>query len=210
MPFLPRTIAIAVIGHVTDVHSVSHKVVNVFAYFTEDVLGAGTVNLFRTAFNANIWSNIAPLLHEDYIADSYRVYFPAFINPAVGTVTSQSNDGAATGDRCPLSLAVNFVLKTDVRGRPYVGLKRFGPLAESDVDGDELSAAGVTNWSPVSGLLTSTFVDGFSHTWQPIVLSRKNSVNPPPFFVGDGAVITSAPLNLTLGFARHRRLRGDY
>jgi len=97
------------------------------------------------------------------------------------------------------------VLRTASRSRHYLGLKRFGPIVESDVDADELNATGIGRWSPITTLIASPFTDGSGITWKPVVNSRVlTDLEPNPAMI-DGEEITTVDLNKTLGFARHRR-----
>lgn len=205
MSILSRSISIVTQGTVTSSSGSSRKVANCFCYYTTDALGAGTVNLFRATFEANVWSVIRNALHEDFIGDQYRVYFPGRVFNGGGVLTGSVPDGTVTGPRLPVSDAVNLVLRTGLRSRHYIGLKRFGPIPADHVDGDQLNATGITAWSAVVTAMSAVIVDGFSHHWRPIVQSRVLTALVPIPALIDGEEITSIDLNLTLGLARHRR-----
>lgn len=205
MSILARSISVVCQGTVTSSSGHVCKVANCFSYYTLDALGAGTIGLFMATFEPLVWSPIVSLFSTDYVGDPYRVYFPGRVFNGGGTLFGAGLNGGTAGDRLPTSLAVNMVLRTAARSRHYLGLKRFGPVVSADVDGDELNAAGLARWSAVAPLLSNLLVDGFSHTWRPVVQSRELTAAVPVGALIDGEEITTIDLNKTLGFARHRR-----
>lgn len=210
MSTLTKSVGIVAVGTVTDQDGVDHAVCNAFAYYTTDTLSGPFLLRFQGAFDANVMGVIAPLLHEDYVAGEYLIYFPARFDPGAGSAGLTGQNGAVTGDRLPLSQCVNMGLQTAVRGRNFRGLKRFGPIAEGDTTGDELSSTAASSWSAAATAVGADLADGFGVTWHPIVVSRKLTAAHPTALEVIGERITSVRLNKTLGFARHRRERGNY
>jgi len=135
-------------------------------------------------------------------------------DPAAATlvepVGASGNLGNAASAYDLLS-AVVYQLKTGARGRNFKGSKHFSALDESQVTGDELTAAAVTaTWDALTAAFAACIAgqsDGAGNTFFPIVLSQELSSLGPTDIPGifTGADVSSVILNLTIGTMRRRK-----
>lgn len=207
MPTLAPVVSIAVRGLVTATGGQVRKVVNVFSY--ENTAGPGPpfdLNDFATTFHVRTWTFVAPFLSTDYRGDAYLAYTDPLLNPP-GTLTTQTPpNGGTAGPRLPLSTCATFRCRTGLRGKSYSSVKRFGPIPESAVVGDELTPAAQASLQGQANLLLNSFTTADGNVWAAVLLSRLlSSEGPPAVFVG--APLTTLSVNRTLGLARHRRER---
>lgn len=131
-----------------------------------------------------------------------------------GDVSTQQNvggEGLNGLHRTSTTQAVFVNLKTSLRSRPYRGIKRFGPIATSDLNGDELTPAARAAWTMNLANITTSFVvnlaGGGTNTIIPVVWSRKLSATDTHVPPAIGADLIGYHVNLTTSSCRHRRER---
>lgn len=201
----------AVEGTVLATGGVSRKVVNVFNYETGGGVLYSTLNkvAMATQFNAAIWSNIAPLLHQSYVGSTIRVWLLNIAGDTPSATIAPSN-GAKAGNRLPLSVALYSSTLSGVRGRWYNGSKRYGPVAEGDVVGDELTATAQASWQIAAAFAAQSWVFNLAMLFLPhlpVVWSRYLAEAVPPPAGQIVAQLTGTHLNKTLSSWRHRKER---
>jgi hypothetical protein len=208
MPVLTGVVcSLAVRALVTSSSGQVRKVVNVFTYeHISGPLPATFRDELAVSFHLAVWSNVATLLHVDYLGDAYVAYTDTQLAPP-GVVTVQTPpNGSVAGGREPISTCINFGFLTGLRGKSFRSIKRIGPVATSQVSGDELTAAAQAAWAGQAALLLNNVTTASADVWAPRLLSRQlSSVGPPAVFVG--APVSAITVNRTLGLARHRRER---
>jgi len=135
-------------------------------------------------------------------------------DPAAATVVQPISEPGALGNAASaydLLSAVVYQMKTGFRGRSFKGSKHFSGLDESQVTGDELTAAAVTaTWDALTAAFTAAIAgisDGAGNTFYPIILSPTLSSLGPTDIPGvfTGADVSSVLLNLTVGSMRRRK-----
>jgi len=187
--------------------AVARNVVNCFAYRSPNPSNPPSFGPFFNSYKANVGDRICDRLSTDYTSVELSLWLKCNtlgINLNAG-FTCQN--GQIAGDRLPLSLAVNHILRTGLRGRNYTGLKRYGPIPAASVVGDELAGFEVTAWHFVAGQVKSGFTSSDGWNWIPVVFSRQLSHRTLTTFIPWLEDVTAVDTNLTLGLARHRRER---
>jgi hypothetical protein len=181
--------------------------VNSFPYRALAGTGTGVnpANL-GVVFLSTVWAAIRNRLSTDFVGFQTWLRDPCF-ETAVPSTAGVPANGTRAGNRLPMHQAVNLVCSTALRGRSFLGVRRFGPLATSSVVKDELIPGELTAWHTVAARVGQQLTDANGVVWQPCVWSKLKS---PPFGPGYEAWvedITAVTANKTIGFARHRRER---
>jgi hypothetical protein len=207
MPILGRVLQCVVQGTVTSTSGSTRKVYNDFVYRsvngTDD---AAELLAFAGIFNLTVMHAITFHLHTSYVANSFKLSFPQL--PAVAPVIFPTVEaGRVMGGRLPLVSAAYVGLATGLRGKSFLGSKRFAPIPLNQVSGDEYTpashAAALARFQLIGQQILAP-----PYLWVPVVWSRQLTT-----FVGGvpttcvGADITAVTLNYTLGQWRHRRER---
>jgi hypothetical protein len=207
MPALGVIAQIVVQATVTSTGGQTCKVYNGFVYrHSAGGFHAGWPGSLLASFAATVWNGIAALLHTDYAGFQYTLILPQTA-PTPFTTLAPSASGGTGGSRLPLQQAVYTSLRSSLRGKHYQGRKRFGPVAESQVVGDELTPAAQAAWNAAVAPMLGNLVLPFGDTWTPVIWSQTLSGNPPTLPPTIGADLSSVAVYKTLGFARHRRER---
>jgi hypothetical protein len=198
-------------GQVLCSSGVQRKVVNSFVYrVTNGPPIAADRLLYWNGFAAATWQWIAAILNVSYVGVAADVLYPNTPGDVQTTVAVPQSGGRA-GARASLNVCAYVNQSTGLRGRSFVGSKRWGPLSTSDIVQDELSVPGDPAWIAAVANLSQIF--GFTSTAGPVItctpvvwsrlLSAGNVTIPP----GIGADIRNCHLNRTLGQWKHRRER---
>lgn len=193
-------------GTVATTGSGTKNFFNVFHYRSNTIPVPDSKVAVLNFFLSAIWSLAGASLSSAYtgVESDVRLLDEATDQYAVGNVPAS---GAVAGARLPTDVSASVLLRTSLRGKNYRGAKRFGPLASSDVVNDEITAAAITaHWAALIAALSGGMTGGgLSGTYTPIVVSRfKSQLSVDPTTI-DGAPITAALLNKTVGTMRRRK-----
>lgn len=158
------------------------------------------------AFQSAIATVICAALNIRYTESGVDVRFLDDATDAYVTTTA-STPGAITGDSLADYASAVIQYKTAYRGKSGRGSGHFGPMSESDVAGDVLVTAGITNMTTIITALAAGFTDADGNVWVQQVFSRTLSqvkVNPTNVIAND---VTSRLLNKTTGTMRRRKVK---
>lgn len=155
----------------------------------------------------NAWKDeFVELLHEDFVGVNSKCrYMDDPYSPVVeGT---GPNTGAVTTSRGPLYTAATFTAVTDGRGKHFRSGKHFSPIAEADVDADQLTPDWLDRAETFRTALQTmiSFTDTGGSVWQMIQLARSlcNFTARPCVFTG--SFVKSFLINSTATTMRRRR-----
>jgi len=155
-------------------------------------------------FDTDILQGFAPELSTAYSCSELLVRFlEDNLDPyaSIGVTAA----GVVATARAPDYECVTVRLNTNVRGRSYRGRKHFSPIAEADTDGDLIAAGRLAAWQAVRDLCRTSFVDINGNTWSPYVYSPTLSTLAGDLWTINGAAVSTAILNKTLGTIRSRK-----
>ena len=121
-----------------------------------------------------------------------------------GASFTQAGVGAIAGDRLPSHSIVTMALRTNTRGRSYMGRKHFAAIVEADTTGDVLTGAGLARWQALRDALPVAMVDAGANTWRLCILSKTLSpslVNPTDLV---STIVNSVLLNKNVSRLKRR------
>lgn len=207
MPVLTGVVEILIKGTVPTTGSGAKNIYNVFHFQSSSPPNVDSLGLIASEFVSQIWVNIAASLSSSYtgVESDCRLLDDATSQYVTGTVPT---NGQVTGARMPSDISVAMLMRTTARGKNFRGGKRFGPIADGDVLGDELTAAAITaHWATTVVNVGNPISagGGLSFSYRPVIVSRMLSqlaVNPTLI---TGAPVFSVLLNKTLGTMRKRK-----
>jgi len=205
MPVISNVVQIIVQGTVPETGGSTKNVYNVWTYFQNPNLpGPPTAVAVANQFLAAVWTTIAPLLSVAFTGTATLArYLDAPTNALLPA--NVPGNGAKVLPRLPSQQAIVTPFRTNLRGKNYRGSKHFSPIDTASVTGDELTAAAVAAWQAVLPNLTANIVVG-GQTFSPCIVSRSLSqLGPVGPVVIQGAAITTALLNKTIGTMRRRK-----
>lgn len=183
------------------------NIVNVFNFQrTTDVNPLSKTNI-EGAFNTAIMTPMLAALSVDYTQTHVTVRFIDDALDAPASVT-RAGVGAIAGERLPDYNAAVVQLKTSLRGRRYRGSKHFGPIAESDTDGDLLVPAAQTRFNTLGTAIVTGFTDADGNVWKSTIVSSmppaQYKVNPTTVVA---TIVISKVLNKSVGTMRRRKVK---
>jgi len=122
--------------------------------------------------------------------------------------------GGVSGESMTTINSVFVLLRTNTRGRSYLGKKHFFPLSESDTTlstADLLNPTSQALWATAVAAIAAGFTDGLGNPWIPVVYSRKLS-KPAllPVATIVSADVTQVLLNKRIGRMGHREVKSVY
>jgi hypothetical protein len=158
----------------------------------------------EASFQTNIATPILAALSLDYAQTTNSLRFLEDATDPYQDVT-ESTAGSITGERLPDYNAVVIRLYGNVRGKSARGSKHFGPLGESQSNGDTLVSSAVTLFQAVGAAIVAGFTDSDGNVWLPVILSRKYSILGTNPTTVKTFPVTSYMLNKTTGSMRRRK-----
>lgn len=216
MPFIPSTeithVEIVMALSVAAAGSNAKPFNNVFNFRRTGTVLAVSKTQVETAFQAAIAVPVMAALSVRAAQTGNSVRWIDDAGDAPQTVT-RAVAGAITGESQATYDAVSIELKTALRGRSGRGSKHFGPLGESQTNGDVLVAGSITLFQTVAAAILAGFTDAGGNVWVPEVVIRNPappkpksqlSTNPTTVLSND---VVSVFLNATLGTMRRRRVQ---
>lgn len=188
------------------------NVQNVFHFRRTGVVLPVDAVQIETAFDAAIMSKVLLHLSVDYtqVKNTVRFFEDADASPVQ---VSRSGVGAIAGQRYETFTSSLLVLKTTQRGQSGQGKKFFGPLGESQINGDTLEAGAVTTLTAIGTALMAGFTDANTNIWVPglkggprkyLPTAPQYRVNPTTTWWLD--VVSFIP-NKSLSTMRRRRIK---
>jgi hypothetical protein len=210
MPFIPELIAVSVEGKVLTTSGVERKVVNTFSYRLSAAAFSVSPTDVYTWFMNNVWTYWCQSLASGI--SGWKGVQTWVSYPLETGITQHAGgvpyDGSAGAGRQPLSTCLYINFGTGRRGRAWLGCKRWGPVPNSYVLGDELVPA---VWSTLNAstyvFMTpmSITVGGLNATYIPCVWSRARWPYGSFMTVDAFSDLVTVHVNKTLGQWRHRR-----
>lgn len=184
----------------------STNVQSTFFYVRPPGGGVISKTALSAAFLAGPYAAMLAAFNVGYANGSSNI---RFIDDAqnADTVTSLAGTGAIATDRASSFNAVYMQFRTGLRGRTFNGSKHFPAVNEIDSTGDILTGAGLVRWQAVQTAVIAPLVDANGITWNPSVISFKNSTiktNPTTVVYN---TITQVVLDLTLGTMKGRKVK---
>jgi hypothetical protein len=204
MPIITNVVQIIIQGTVSETGGSGKNVFNVFTYFQNpNQPGPPTAVAVANVFLTNVWAAFAPLISIAWVPTATMCrYLDITTNPLLAAAIPTG--GGKALPRLPSQQAVVTPFRTSLRGKNYRGSKHWGPIDTASVTSDELTAAAVTAWTAqLPNLLANLPVGG--QTFSPCVVSRSLSQLARDPVTINGAIITQALLNKTIGTMRRRK-----
>lgn len=216
MPFIPSTeithVEIVSVLTIAAAGSDAKRFDNTWNFRrTANVLAVSKTQI-ETAFQAAIMVPLMAALSSRATQARNEVRFIDDAGDAPQAVT-RAVVGAIAGDSMTGRAAVSMELKTGLRGRSGRGSKHFGPIGESQVDGDCLTAAAVILFDAVRDATLLGFTDAGGNVWVPEVVIRNRATengqssqlrtNPTTVLSND---VISVIINTTVGTMNRRRV----
>lgn len=212
----PMFCEIVLHGEVTTTSGQVKPVLNVFHFRRLVVGGTPDLTTLGNNFNASVGDALRACLNARYTL--VEILLRLMDDPANAPFSVPINDAGALGDAASaydLLSAVYYLIHTGFRGRSFKGSKHFSGLDESQITGDELTAAAITaTWDQLTTNLNSLIAgigDG-ANTWFPCIISQELSSLGPTDIPGifTGADWSEVLLNSTIGTMRRRKERSVY
>lgn len=185
----------------------SKPVFNIFHYRRTNIVLPVTKAHIETAFQADVGALMLLALNVDYeqTITTIRFFDDATDAPLAFTETGV---GAISGERMDSFVAVTVQLKTAIRGRIGRGSKHFGPIGESQSNGDVLVAGSITLFQNLGAGIVDGFTDADANFWQPVIKSGKSpaqyAVNPCTVVTND---VIAYRLNQNPGTMKRRKIK---
>jgi hypothetical protein len=204
MALITNVVQIIVQGTVPETGGSTKNIFNVFTYFQNpNQPGPPTAVAVANQFLTQVWPGIAAQLSVAYTGTGTLArYLDITTNPALsGNIPA---NGAIALPRLPSQQAVVTPFRSSLRGKNYRGSKHFSPIPTASVTGDELTAGAVAAWQALLPSFIATMTVG-GQTFSPCVVSRSLSQLAKDPVSIQGAVITQALLNKTIGTMRRRK-----
>lgn len=184
----------------------SRNVATTFYYRRTSVVTPPTKIALSNAFLALPYASMLAAFNVGYSSGTSNIrWLDDALDPTVTTVLA--GVGAIATDRGPSFNAVYMLFQTGIRGRAYRGSKHFPAVNEIDTTGDVLTGAGLVRWQTLQTDCLAPLTDATGNTWNPCVVSFKNSqvrTNPTVTTYND---VTAIILDKTLGTMRKRKVR---
>lgn len=166
----------------------------------------------EAAFNTDIMSKVLLHLSVDYVQarNTVRFFEDADHSPVP---VSRAGVGAIVGQRYETFTSSLLVLKTTQRGQSGIGKKFFGPLGESQINGDTLEATAVTTLTDIGTALMAGFTDATGNLWVPGLKGGKRKyIEPGPQYRVNPTVtywldVVTFIANKSLSTMRRRRIK---
>lgn len=185
------------------------KFFNIFHFRRTTTVNVVDKTHINTAFNLIIGPAILAALSVDYTQTANTVRF--FENPLDAPFTiTQAGVGAIAGDRLPDFAAVVTQFHSGFRGKPFRGSKHWGPIAESDTTGDDLTAGAVTRFTTVMTSVVAGFTDADGNVWVPGIKGGVRFGSPAQYLVAPTTTVWTdigyGVLNKSLGTMKRRKI----
>jgi hypothetical protein len=161
----------------------------------------------ESAFQTAIGDTVLTALNEDYVQSSNDV---RWLDDAtdIPAAFPETGVGAQAGERYETFTAAYVLMRTAFRGTR--GSKHYGPVAEADVNGDQLTSGALTRFAAVAAAILAGFTDSDGNVWFPVVIQAASAVldsNPTLF---NPAGVVSCQARKTMGTMRRRKVKGVY
>lgn len=158
-------------------------------------------------FQTNIATPVLAALNVDYTQVQNTV---RWLDDATDMVAGfpHANVGGVAGERYDNFTAAYILLRTT--SRKTRGSKHYGPIAEADINGDQIIAGSLPAFQAIADAILAGMTDADGNVWQSTVVNTKNAilgVNPTLF--GD-SLVSSVALRKTVGTMKRRKVRGVY
>lgn len=201
---LTNVVEISVQGSVVETGGTTRNIFNIFHYYQNpNQPSPPSAVVVANAFIAGPWAAILALLSIGYVGvQTLSRYLDSSAN-AFNTANPPGT-GAVILPRQPAQQAVVGFFRSAIRGKSFRGSKHFGPLATSQVTGDEIAPASVAAWQAANTGLVANITAG-GQTYTPCVVSKTLSqlrTDPTTIY---GAALLTGLTNKTIGTMRHRK-----
>jgi len=147
-------------------------IANVFHFSRDSNVPALTKASLSAAFITNIVDLMVLGQSSRYVVNNVSI---RWVDDALDPPEdfADASTGAIATDSLPADSAVFMLLKTNLRGRRYMGRKFFPGIPEAHTTGDVLNATGLPFWEDVRDALAAGFADSNGNDWRLQVLSRQ-------------------------------------